>query len=146
MSDPLVPTRGERNNNPGNLRFDNTQWTGLAMPPQDDGGYCVFQEMRWGLRALARDLYVKNHYDGLLTVRAIIARYAPPAENNTEAYEQDVADRLGVMPDQAIDLTKPDYLKVFVHAVVLHENGRCLLPDSVFDQAVRDALPQTPRR
>lgn len=142
MSGP--PTRGERNCSPGNLRYDKKiHWHGLAQPPQDDGGYCIFTTALWGIRALARDLLVANEDDGLKTVMEIIDRFAPASENNTAAYIEAVCDAMGVEPDKSLDLTDAGQLQVFAHAVILHENGRCIYPDSLISQAVQLALKGT---
>lgn len=132
--------RGLRNKNPGNLRYSpRIAWAGEADPPYDDDGYAVFQDDFNGIRALCKDLHNK-WARGLRTVRVIIDVYAPPSENNTSAYIQDVSDRLGINPDDLIDLSKPQQLQVFAHAVILHENGRCPYSDALIGQAVAAAL------
>lgn len=134
-------TRGERNCNPGNLRYNpRINWYGLATPPQDEGGYCVFVSPGLGLRALCRDLYIANTHDGLKSVAEMVHHFAPPSENNTQAYIQDVSDRLGIYPDAALDLSDPGKLQTFAHAVILHENGRCIYPDTLIAAAVEQAL------
>lgn len=139
MSGP--PTKGERNANPGNLRYNRTiHWQGLADPPQDATGFCIFTTAYYGLRALSRDLYIANTVDGLDTVMALVDKFAPQSENNTAAYIEDVADRLGVDADAKIDLSDAQKLQVFAHAVVLHENGRCIYPDSLLEQAAQAAV------
>lgn len=133
-------TRGERNNNPGNLRYEpSIPWLGLAEPPHDAGGYCVFQTPGMGLRAAARDLLSKWRR-GLNTVQTIIDVYAPPNENNTAAYVKDVCDRLGVNPDTIIDLTGNGVLLAFLKAIVWHENGRVIYGADTLGQAVSQAL------
>jgi len=136
MSEP----RGVRNKNPGNLRWNpRIAWAGEADPAYDADGYCVFQDDFNGIRALCRDLKSKWNR-GLRSVRKIIEVYAPPSENNTVAYAQDVSDRLGVNPDDLIDLSNAGQLQVFAHAVILHECGKCPFSDALIAQAVRAAL------
>lgn len=136
-----VPTRGERNNNPGNLRYEGIEWLALAMPPKDADGYCVFREPLYGLRALCRDLFVKWRDDGLRTISAILAKYAPAGDrNNVGAYEADVAARMGIAADTALTLSDPAQLQVFAHSIVLHENGRCIYSDDLIARAVRMAI------
>ena len=48
------PTRGERNNNPGNIRTGST-WQGLSLQ-QTDADFCVFTDPKFGIRALAKVL------------------------------------------------------------------------------------------
>lgn len=114
-------TRGIRNNNPGNIRYDGTAWEGLATPPSD-GAYAIFVDPRYGIRALGRVLTNYIESDGVPpTVAAIIARWAPPSENNTLAYQTDVASELNVDPDAPLDFAnvKP----ALVTAIIRHENG-----------------------
>lgn len=133
-------TRGERNANPGNLRYSpEIPWQGLAEPPHDDGGYCIFRTSIMGIRAIAKDLLSKWHR-GLRTVRQIIDVYAPPSENDTSAYISDVCERLGVGPDDDIDLSDNAALCKFVRAIIQHENGRILYQDDTIGQAVSMAL------
>lgn len=136
----MTEPRGLRDHNPGNLRYSpRIAWAGEADPPYDDDGYCVFQDDFNGIRALSRDL--KSKWDrGLRSVRSIINVYAPSNENNTSAYIQDVSDRLGINPDDLIDLTKPQQLQTFAKAVILHENGRNPFSDALILQAVMAAL------
>src|SRR5882672_7528103 len=71
-------TRGLRDNNPGNIEYDGTAWEGLANPPSE-GGYCVFTNVVYGIRAMARILSNYVALDGVAsTVSDLIARWAPP--------------------------------------------------------------------
>jgi len=112
-------TRGERNNNPGNLEGGGN-WQGMT---GKDGPYLVFSSPYWGLRALAIDLGTKFNR-GLDTVRKIINVYAPPSDNNTAAYIASVANQLGVSPDAPLNLNDPAQRAAFMQAVIMHENGR----------------------
>ena len=59
--------------------------------------------MAYGWRAafviLCRTYYNKHK---LHTIRALITRWAPPKENNTEAYIRRVTDRIGIGPDTVL--------------------------------------------
>ena len=84
-----MKTRGTRNNNPLNLRHSADQWQG-ARKEQTDKSFVQFESMAYGYRAAWKtlDSYWK-HFKRLrqpFTVRAIISRWAPPSENNTDAY------------------------------------------------------------
>lgn len=113
-------TRGWRNNNPFNLRKSADSWVGLA-PTQTDDSFFQFKELKYGIRAGL--IVLKNystHY-GLDTVRGIINRFAPSSENDTNAYIADVANALGVAPDESFDvLARIGDLGV---AIMRHENG-----------------------
>lgn len=114
-------TRGLRNNNPGNIKYDGTAWQGLANPPSD-GTFCIFTDPTYGIRAMAVILQNYVAVDGVpATVSDLITRWAPPAENNTAAYIADVDGQLGLTPgNDAIDLSTA--LPPLVAAMISHEN------------------------
>lgn len=115
--------RGIRNNNPSNIEHQpSNKWQGLADPPSD-GRFCVFTSEVWGLRALA--ILLIKYYDkyDCNTAEKIIHRWAPPSENNTDAYAQAVADRLGRAVGDKIDCHYYDDLLAIMKAIVTHENG-----------------------
>lgn len=114
--------RGERNNNPGNIRLSATRWQGQV--DGTDPAFVTFATPQDGVRALAKLLRNYQTIHGLRTVRAIINRYAPPSENNTSAYVASVAAALGVSPDAPLDLNNDATLQQLVAAVIQHENGR----------------------
>jgi hypothetical protein len=116
--------RGLRNNNPGNIEygpFARSQGSGGA---EDAGRFAVFKDAQDGLNALAELL--RNYVGrGIDSVRKIIQKYAPAGENNTEAYIASVAKRLGVDPDQKLNLrTDAGQMAGMVDAIVRVENGR----------------------
>lgn len=113
--------RGIRNNNPGNIRRTSDQWIGMSADQSSDPVFVVFDTPQYGIRALARVL--RSYYDqGLTTVRAMITRWAPPSENDTDAYVAAVANYSGLsadVPIDSIDLALP----LLVPAIIMHENG-----------------------
>lgn len=113
-------TRGWRNNNPFNLRKSSDRWQGLARE-QTDPAFFQFESLDYGIRAGL--IVLRNYYAryGLDTVRGIIHRFAPPSENNTDAYVAHVARQLGVDPDERIDV--PARLGELGAAIMKHENG-----------------------
>ncbi len=118
--------RGIRLNNPGNIKEspgDKTQWQG-ERATDDDPVFEEFVSPEAGIRALARILLGYQRRHGLNTVTGIITRWAPGCENDTGSYISHVASRLGVTPDQAIDLTKADTMVGLVEAIIRHENGQ----------------------
>ena len=115
--------RGIRNNNPGNIRWGEN-WLGLKQDGKEqDPSFCVFISAVYGIRALARLLLNYQKLYGLNTPRKIISRYAPPSENQTQAYIQSVSAQLGITPDGKVDLTEIGTLTVFIKAIIRHENG-----------------------
>ena len=131
---PGVP-RGIRNNNPGNIKYNGTQWQGLANPPTD-GTYARFDTALYGLRAIAVIMKTYRDVHGLNTVRGIITRWAPPGSNNTEAYIKDVSQRMGVTPDQPLDPGVSTQANL-VKAIVMHENGQQPYNQSLINNAVQ---------
>ena len=120
--------RGIRNNNPGNL--DNTNpWQGLIANPAESR-FATFKDPTWGVRALAVTLITyhdkRKAKDGsrIDTIREVIERWAPPSENDTEAYVQAVAKAVGVSPDMEIDLHQYEIMRPTVEAIIRHENGK----------------------
>ena len=77
----------KRNNNPGNLRN------------VGGDGFQSFPTIEDGVRGMGRQLDLYFNRDGLTTVRGMVSKYAPPNENQTDAYVAKVAKDLGVDPD-----------------------------------------------
>lgn len=120
----MAATRGERNNNPGNIRISSAPWQGKV--DGVDPAFETFTDPQAGIRALARVLKNYQAVHGLDTVRGIIGRWAPPTENNTAAYVQSVAGALGVAPDDRINLQDAATLEKLTAAIIRHENGRLI--------------------
>jgi hypothetical protein len=131
--------RGTRNNNPGNIDWHKgVDWEGLATPPSD-GRFCRFIDPVYGLRAIAKIVLNYRRKHKINTVRGIIGRWAPSVENDTKAYIRSVCAALGVMPDTAIDVTKPAVMRELVRAIVYHENGQQPYDTATIDEALRKA-------
>ena len=114
-------TRGQRNNNPGNIRKSATAWEGEVLPGADDA-FCTFETMGYGYRAMFVLLknYIGKGYD---TIDKIINRWAPSSENNTQAYIANVVARTGIGKDQAIEYSNGEDMKKLVAAISWQENG-----------------------
>jgi len=117
--------RGIRNNNPLNIRRSKDQWKGLS-DQQNDRSFFQFKSLEWGWRAafylLTRTYYHKYR---LYTIRAIIRRWAPACENNTEAYIQNVARLTGIDPDKPLGIPSesPSVWMMVGVAMAIQENG-----------------------
>lgn len=114
--------RGIRLNNGGNIRHSSARWQGMAAV-QTDRSFVQFTTPFYGLRALCKCLLTYQRKHGLRTVSAIISRWAPPIENNTNAYAAAVAKGMGVNLIDSLDLSKPDILARLCREIVRHENG-----------------------
>lgn len=113
--------RGIRNNNPGNINY--VGQTGATRESGPNGRFAVFQTAEQGLSALANQLrlYARR---GINTVRDIIAKWAPPGENNTQAYIARVSKSLGVSATQSIDVNDPRIMQGLMNAIIRVENGK----------------------
>ncbi|BAE49269.1 hypothetical protein [Paramagnetospirillum magneticum] len=140
MPDIQRPTRGLKNRNPGNLRFNPAvKWKGLT--GQDNKGFCVFNSDEAGIRAAVIDLHTDYVRDHQCSVLALIAEYAPPVENDTKNYAKFVADRLGVDPLATIPFT-PHTAEELIRAIIKMENGIQPYPDAVIVEGVAAAFAQ----
>jgi hypothetical protein len=57
------------------------------------------------------------------TIDDIISRWAPPSENDTDAYIDFVCDKVGLNPMDELTNSIEDYLPL-VKAIILMENGK----------------------
>ncbi|MFQ3578567.1 MAG: hypothetical protein SNJ71_00320 [Bacteroidales bacterium] len=119
---PSYYPRGIRNNNPGNLKINDTiQWIGkLPRHENTDKTFEQFYTYDYGVRAMAIDLKTKINKHG--TIAKIIQFYAPPTENNTEAYIASVERKTGINRNTYL-IPNAKTLKSLVMAVIEHENG-----------------------
>ena len=121
--------RGIRNNNPLNIRRGKDQWKGLRAQ-QQDAAFCQFETLEYGWRAafylLTRTYYHKYR---LYTIRKIIGKWAPPGENQIEAYIRNVSRLTGIDPDEPIGIPsdQPARWIMLGLAMAIQENG----PDSI---------------
>lgn len=130
--------RGIRNNNPGNIRKTTDDWRGLLPAAQQtDQAFFRFESPAWGIRALASIMHTYQVKHGLKTVRAIISRWAPPEENDTEAYIATVAKAMGMDPEKPVDLMQGDTMRGLVLAIIKHENGQQPYAMSVINLGLR---------
>lgn len=138
----MKPTRGERNNNPGNIREypgDRTAWQG-ERATDDDLEFEEFETPAAGIRALAKVLLAYQVKYGIRSVRGFINRWAPSSENNTDAYVRAVSKRMGVKETEALDITDRSTLAKLVGAIIWHENGRCIYSDVAIKEGIERAL------
>jgi hypothetical protein len=119
-ANPNAP-RGIRNNNPGNLNY--VGQAGATKETGPNGRFAVFQSAEDGLRALGNQLRLYGAR-GINSVRAIISKFAPASENNTQAYIKSVSGGLGVSSDAALNLNDPKVLQSLMGAIIKVENGK----------------------
>lgn len=146
MSNVTYP-RGFRNNNPLNIR-KGSNWKGLALV-QSDKSFCVFEEMRFGIRAALYLLlkYYKKY--NLHTLYDIISRWAPDFENDVWNYCKIVADVMKIPHKYILTLDLcllDDYNRLYdlLNAMIYVENGRHLyINKDVFFQIIDVDIPSS---
>ena len=137
-----IQTRGERNNNPGNLRRNSIVWQGMSTT-QNDSSFITFISPEMGIRALSKTLLTYFHAHHLDTVSKIISRWAPSNENDTQSYINAVSTDMQVNPDDVLDLDSNLTLEALVKGIIHHENGRVSYEDDVIQSGVDAALEAT---
>ena len=109
-----------RNNNPGNIRDVGISWEGRV---GSESGFVKFDTPAMGVRAMTKNLYSYQNR-GLTSVRDMISTWAPPSENNTNSYVNQVASAMGVDPNQSINLaSNPALTQKMINAMIRVEGG-----------------------
>lgn len=105
--------RGLRNNNPLNIRHSASRWQGVRVE-QTDKAFVQFTSMMMGYRAAWRILESYfNHFEAQqvpFTTRNIILRWAPPDENDSEAYIRSICRLTSLAGNEA--LKRPSSLNI----------------------------------
>lgn len=117
-----MKSRGLRNCNPGNIRITKDKWKGLRKV-QEDKSFFQFETMEYGYRALIRTL--QNYRNKYLckSITDFINRWAPPIENNTQAYVSRVCKEMNVSSDYVPDITDKNDMCALAAAISHVENG-----------------------
>ena len=148
MTTPRAVPRGIRNHNPLNIRLEpRNRWQGRIEPERNtDGALEQFTGPLWGLRAGA--VLIIAHYDrrGADTVRKLVRIWAPPNENDTEAYAAFLARESGFGADQKLDFHRADHLRPILVAMIRIENGQQPYTDAQIDAALVRAGILPPER
>jgi hypothetical protein len=124
--DQLAPkTRGQRNNNPGNLEFHNQSGATLEDTPRDNSRrrFAKFENPTQGIAEAGAQLkrYIGQ---GTNTISKIVNRYAPASDhNNVPAYIDMLTRSTGKGPDDPIDATDSDTLIKLLQGIFAHESG-----------------------
>ncbi|MBG3079935.1 structural protein [Proteus mirabilis] len=125
--------RGERNNNPGNIRHG-SKWQGLSAE-QTDKDFCQFISPEYGIRAIYKLLQTYQKKYGLNTIKTIINRYAPPNENNTIGYINRISKEIGIEIDIPINTQLKNIIIPLAIAIVNIELGYQPYSEKVFEDA-----------
>ena len=129
--------RGVRNLNPGNIRITKSAWQGkIPVAQNTDGAFEQFESMEYGLRALMKLIVNYMRKYRFATIRQIINRWAPPVENDTGAYVNAVAKRVGLSADEKLVPDQATVSKI-CEAICFHENGGSWVTMEQIDKAWR---------
>lgn len=113
-------------NNPGNLRDEKIAWKGLTGA---ENGFCVFSTPILGIRALALDLFNSNVLYGRSSIIDITTHYAPPTENDTADYADELCKFINAHTASNFSVSAPINLKfypiafAYVRGVIIRECG-----------------------
>ncbi|MDR2929059.1 MAG: hypothetical protein LBV41_12805 [Cytophagaceae bacterium] len=112
--------RGHRNNNPLNIRHNADVFQGETKG--SDKSFKTFVTMPYGYRAAFVTLgtYLSRGWN---TIEKIIAKWAPPIENNTQAYIASVEKWSGVPRNKVLTVADGADFIMIVAAMSFVENG-----------------------
>lgn len=114
-------TRAWRNNNPGNIEFG--QFAQRYGAVGTDGRFAVFPTYEQGRAAKEALLFESPSYSGR-TIASAINRYAPPVENNTNRYIEEVSRSIGVSADTPLSSLTPQQRQIMLDAMERVEGFR----------------------
>ena len=117
-------SRGIRNNNPGNIRRSNDPWQGLS-EVQTDKDFFQFKSMAFGIRAIAKTLITYQDKYDIRTIRKMVERYAPAADNNdTVDYYMKVCAIAKIYDhDKVLNFHKYEDLEPVIRGIIYKENA-----------------------
>lgn len=116
-------TRGERNNNPLNIKYNPANnWLGRRKPRKDDK-FEEFTSVTYGIRAAMIIIknYIRQHH--INNLQSLIARWAPQQENNVSLYLQFVAYKSGVKAGEPLRWTDKNKICRIVKAMAFYESN-----------------------
>lgn len=113
-------SRGLRNNNPLNIRKSNVKYIGEIV--SDDKSFKKFSSLAYGYRAAFRILKTYYFRYNLITISAIINRWAPTNENDTSSYISAVSNKIGISKSKALKWGSEEFVPI-VAAMSYVENG-----------------------
>jgi len=94
-------TLAKRNRNPGNLRCASAYLKAPYLAKVDGRNFCVFPSFELGWQALYFQVRLDMVERGK-TLAQFIEKYAPPIENDTDAYVEFVAEYTGMDRDEKL--------------------------------------------
>jgi hypothetical protein len=113
-------SRSWRNNNPGNIEDGKFARNNGAIG--SDGRFAIFPDQDIGWNAMVKLLSSPAYQT--LTIEKAINRYAPPNENNVDAYLKSVESQTGFLRSTPMDNLSQDNLLQLAKAVRKHEGDK----------------------
>jgi hypothetical protein len=101
----LTGSRNWRNNNPGNIEYGDFAKRMGAIGT--DGRFAIFPNYETGRKAKEKLIFEGKNYSNL-SLTSAIARYAPPSENNTAAYQSSVLNAVGGVNKRMSDYSQEE--------------------------------------
>jgi hypothetical protein len=145
-------SRSWRDNNPGNIEAG--PFADAHGATGSDGRFAIFPNAATGMQALVSLLSSDGYQE--LTIEQAMERYAPPDENDTDAYTSFIAENVGVDPSTSMSDLAPGQLSSFASAIQTYEGntpgttyqeGDASVPDwvqNLFDNSGSDDPEPTP--
>lgn len=138
MPKGTTPSRGIRNKNPLNIRRSSIAWKGKLQQPTDRD-FEQFFAIEWGIRAAMVNMRMHVTQDKVrgirTTIKREIFRWAPPTENNSQAYLNFVCLNGHFQPDDEIEPSdKQSYCRL-LQAMAQYECGGAPIPLFTFERA-----------
>ena len=87
---------------------------------EGEAGFAKFETKEAGLRALRKQIVLDTQTRGK-TLREFITKYAPPSENDTDAYISFISNKIGIPPDGKIPMGK---VNAVMEAIIEMEGGQ----------------------
>lgn len=123
--------RPTRNNNPLNIRTTNIKWKGQIGTDTPESGFCVFDTVQNGLRAVFKNLRTYEKSYNRKTLREKLVKWAPPKENR-KTYPDEVAKMAGVGCDEVAPIDNVEYwVKVIPHWAKLEGYSNTITADQI---------------
>ena len=126
--------RGERNNNPLNIRKSSQWFHGEVQG--NDPEFKTFDSPENGIRAGAAILHTYFVHYGLNTITKVISRWAPPNENDTDAYIEAVAQGAKFGAYQVLNFNDPKVLAAVIKPMIKVEDGEVIYTDEQITDGV----------
>ena len=117
-----MSSRGLRNLNPGNIRRSKVRYKGEKVH-STDSAFKQFESLEAGDRAMFVLLHTYRVRGYGSTICQMVSRYAPPSENNTEAYIARVEKGSKIGRHTPLDTLQEEQMVPIVCAMSAVENG-----------------------